>query len=489
VPIFLDYGFIVNVSAEQDLPDLFLGVDVAYENLAEIRKLIDEVSSYTNLFVIGCTGITYDYTKLNETCQYVYDKGLSFIIYCEIPPRIEWLTEAKERWKDRFLGLYVFDEVGGRQLDLRELWVTVLKADNYTDAGSQFIDGINWSLNRFKRNYTNSTTFPLFTSDYALYWFDYKAGYDVLLAQFGWNYSRQLNVALCRGAATVQNKDWGVMITWTYTAQPYIESGEELYEDLILAYENGAKYIVVFDSNKDYTSGILGEEHLEALKQFWQYAQDNPRENDPIGDRVAYVLPKDYGYGFRGPNDKIWGLWEADTLSNELCIALGNLIEKHGTKLDIIYDDGLELSNIYAYKELIFWNGTSEQDTVPPTISIVSPENKTYAVDSVSSTFVVSEPTVWNGYSLDGQGNVTITGNTTLTGLSDGSHSLTIYANDSAGNIGASGTIYFTIARHEPFPATWIAAAIAIIATSAIITLGVVVYRRKDLAHAKIPLR
>jgi hypothetical protein len=198
----------------------------------------------------------------------------------------------------------------------------------------------------------------LFTSDYALYWFDYKAGYDVLLAQFGWNYSRQLNVALCRGAATMQNKDWGVIITWTYTEPPYIESGEELYKDLILAYENGAKYIVVSDWNENYTQGILKEEHLNALKQFWRYVQDNPRESDPIGDRVACVLPKDYAYGFRGPNDKIWGLWEADALSYELSENLNSLMKEYGNKLDIIYDDGLEPNNSYGYSKLVFWNGT-----------------------------------------------------------------------------------------------------------------------------------
>ena len=482
IPIFLDYGFVVDVSAEQELLDFFLGVDVAYENLTEIRNLIDEVSSYTNLFVVGCTGITYNSTKLNETCQYIYDKGLYFIVYRDIAPRTEWLKQAKERWGDRFLGFYVFDEVGGRQLDLHGDWVTVLDADNYTDAGSQFIDGINWALNAITRHYTDSTTFPLFTSDYALYWFDYKAGYDVLLAQFGWNYSRQLNVALCRGAATVQNKDWGVMITWTYNDPPYIESGNELHKDLILAYENGAKYIVVFDSNKNYTHGILEEEHLEALKQFWQYAQDNPRMNDPISDRVAYVLPKDYAYGFRGPNDHIWGLWQADALSYEISTTLYDLMQQYGTKLDIIYDDGLEPDNTNAYTELIFWN---EQDTASPSISIISPENTTYTVGSVSQTFAVSVPTIWNGYSLDGQGNVTITGNATLTGLSEGSHSLTIYAKDTAGNTGASETIYFSIKiqQSEPAPTPWIVASLAIIAIGVVITLGVAVYRRKVRIH------
>jgi len=103
---------------------------------------------------------------------------------------------------------------------------------------------------------------------------------------------------------------------------------------------------------------ILEEEHFEALEQFWEYAQNNPRTSKKINDRVAYVLPKDYGYGFRGPNDKIWGLWEADDFSLELCTNLGSLLKQYGDKLDIIYDDGLNSSNTSAYAKLIFWNGT-----------------------------------------------------------------------------------------------------------------------------------
>jgi len=84
-------------------------------------------------------------------------------------------------------------------------------------------------------------------------------------------------------------------------------------------------------------------------------------------------------------------------------------------------------------------------DTVAPKIEIVSPENKTYATDSVSLSFEVDEETSWMGYSLDGQANKTITGDTTLPGLSDGMHSLVVYASDIAGNIGFSDTVYFTI--------------------------------------------
>ena len=62
---------------------------------------------------------------------------------------------------------------------------------------------------------------------------------------------------------------------------------------------------------------------------------------------------------------------------------------------------------------------------------------------------------------------MTITGNKTLPELSDGSHSLIIYAKDTVGNTGASEVIYFTIEtepeKEEAFP-TWIIAPIVIIA-------------------------
>jgi N-acetylneuraminic acid mutarotase len=116
--------------------------------------------------------------------------------------------------------------------------------------------------------------------------------------------------------------------------------------------------------------------------------------------------------------------------------------------------------------------------TVPPTISIVSPENKTYTANNVSLTFTVNELTSWIGYSLDGQANVTIPGNTTLTGLSDGIHNLVVYAKDIAGNTGASEIFCFSIKtqQSEPFPTTWIVAAMAIIAIGIV---AILVYFRK----------
>lgn len=87
----------------------------------------------------------------------------------------------------------------------------------------------------------------------------------------------------------------------------------------------------------------------------------------------------------------------------------------------------------------------------PPAVSIASPQNKTYTVNSVSLSFTVSETTSWINYSLDGQANVTITEDTTLSGLADGAHSVTVYAQDTDGLTGSS-TIYFTIAEGSETP-------------------------------------
>ncbi|MFQ6055470.1 MAG: hypothetical protein ACE5J3_05760 [Methanosarcinales archaeon] len=82
-------------------------------------------------------------------------------------------------------------------------------------------------------------------------------------------------------------------------------------------------------------------------------------------------------------------------------------------------------------------------DTTPPVITILSPEYTTYGATTINLNYTINEPTVWNGYSLDGNANVTITGNTTLNGLSDGMHNITVYANDSAGNMGSAKVTFY----------------------------------------------
>jgi hypothetical protein len=151
------------------------------------------------------------------------------------------------------------------------------------------------------------------------------------------------------------------MLTYTYEQYPYLASGPELYQDMVTAYQNGAKYILIFDyamENETRTAhGILQQEHLDALKQFWKYVKSNPRPNNPVTERVAYVLPPGFGYGFRGPDDWIWGLWKNSTLSNQIWTDVNTYSQQYDQKFDVIYASSPDFDN-WAYSKIIYWNGT-----------------------------------------------------------------------------------------------------------------------------------
>ena len=118
LPLFLNCSLTAKAATTQTSPNLYFGVDVAYGGIAATEQLIDNVSSYTNFFVIGCDGGD-NLTTLTIISQYVYSKGLSFIVYTDNPryPSSQWLEDAKNNYGNSFLGIYYFDEPGGRQLD------------------------------------------------------------------------------------------------------------------------------------------------------------------------------------------------------------------------------------------------------------------------------------------------------------------------------------------------------------------------------------
>lgn len=105
-------------------------------------------------------------------------------------------------------------------------------------------------------------------------------------------------------------------------------------------------------------------------------------------------------------------------------------------------------------------------DATPPKVSINTPLNETYESSDVPLNFTVSEKPSLIRYSLDGQKNFTLYGNTTFTNLPDGGHNLTVYVWDVAGNPGISETVVFNIAEPEPetFPTTLVVASSASVA-------------------------
>lgn len=205
------------------------------------------------------------------------------------------------------------------------------------------------------RGHSNTT---MFTSDYALYWFDYKAGYDTVFAQFVGNESRERHIALCRGAAETLGKDWGAIITWKYNQMPYLESGDELYNDLTLAYSSGAKYGIVFTYPNITAYGTLTDEHFEALQRFWNTIHTDPASLGRTESDVAYVVPADYGFGFRSANDTLWGQFGTDELSAKIYSDTVTLTGRYGAKLNILYDGPEIASKLSGYSTVFYYNQT-----------------------------------------------------------------------------------------------------------------------------------
>ena len=94
-------------------------------------------------------------------------------------------------------------------------------------------------------------------------------------------------------------------------------------------------------------------------------------------------------------------------------------------------------------------------------------------------TFLIDKP-VNNTGSSRGIGNFTLSGNTTLADLAVGRHNVTIFAQDTFGNIGSSQTIVFTVAKpeSESFPVVPVAA-VSIVAVALVVAAGLLVYHKK----------
>ena len=111
-------------------------------------------------------------------------------------------------------------------------------------------------------------------------------------------------------------------------------------------------------------------------------------------------------------------------------------------------------------------------DTTPPKVSNLS-VNDMDSGDTILS-FTVDEEASWVGYSLDNQANATVTDDVVLGDLPIGSHNVTVYAEDTAGNMGVSEPFFFSVV--EPFPTTLV---LAPVMTGTVVGLGLLVYFKK----------
>jgi hypothetical protein len=361
----------------------YIGVTFCGNTTQEAKLLIDKVQNYTNLFVLQSGPISKNETAINEICDYAVNAGLNIIVYFGwFDPRstweILWLNTAKQQWGKQFLGVYYYDEPGGIQLDydwaylfdrikelnptLYQTYAPALEGENvstsqlYELSAETYVEAIkaDAGLNALKNR-----SITAFTSDYALYWWDYLSGFDVILAQFGWNHTTEQDIALIRGAANLQSKNWGVILTWKYMEWPYLASGDEIYNQMYMAYECGANYIVLFNYAEDMEVpyGTLQDEHFDALELFWkEVVQNQGVVHGGIKPDTALVLPSNYGWGMRHPEDRIW-FWGPDADSPQIWKISRKLLLQYGLDLDIVYEDtAFPLAGNYS--RIYHWNET-----------------------------------------------------------------------------------------------------------------------------------
>jgi N-acetylneuraminic acid mutarotase len=203
------------------------------------------------------------------------------------------------------------------------------------------------------------------------------------------------------------------------------------------------------------TTGVMAPERIYVLGVPRAY-----RQNDPLFSNQIYEPENDS--------------WTSGAAVPTNC-------EKFGVAVvnDILYAIGGHIIDVLNFATP---SAVNEQytpfgyGTIPPVVTVFSPENSNYTSSNISLAFALNKPAVWLGYSLDGMENVTISGNTTLSGLSNGPHNITVYAKDKFENTGISSTISFSV--EVPFPTTLVTASIA---SLAVIGVSLLVYfkRRK----------
>ena len=355
----------------------YLGVDFAYgSQFSQVKALVDEVRGYTNLIVLGSIPLTFNRTALDESCNYIDQSGLDFIVFITSYPMynstdgypgnntlFDWMGNVTQKYGNQLLGFYRYDEPGGNQLDDGRFQLIDNASLSYAQVANEYVDNLGGIVHYYSTDGNRAGVSPakMFTSDYGLYWFDYESGYSTVFGEFVGNQSRQTTIALDRGAAQSFNHPWGIIITWKYDQAPFLEPSNELFSDLSLAYSAGATYEVVFSYPNVTEYGTLTSNDLEAMQTFWTDVQTNHGQFGTNAAEAAYVVPVNFGFGFRNADDKIWGLFPAsnDSYTAKIWSDTQLLLARYGSTLNIIYDNQAVIQpTLKEYAHVFYYNQT-----------------------------------------------------------------------------------------------------------------------------------
>jgi N-acetylneuraminic acid mutarotase len=276
-------------------------------------------------------------------------------------------------------------------------------------------------------------------------------------------------------SAVVDNKIYAMYGFYNSASDAY-ESKTEIYDPSTDRWSSGAPVpLIPWIEAAGATTGIM------APKRIYVFGLNESIPTKPELARIVQVYNPEYDYWINSPDVPTNRVRFGVAVLNDTLFVVG------GQTFDYVVplSDQPQYIRQSALNEqyVPFGHGTPDPSYVPPNqvtppeIAVLSPENTTYNGTSVSLVFEVDKQTSWLGYSLDGQENVTITGNVTLSGLSSGMHNVTVYARDEFDNTGASETIIFTVDVPEPFPTTLVAAVSGV--SIAVVGAGLLVYFKK----------
>jgi hypothetical protein len=343
-------------------------IEVYNANITQGNRTFSSTTMYvpiSNIYGGGESILIRNVFKENNNNQFVDDSTSSLTNYTVENPLKEEINyyrdgrvEIIEYVTETDVNYYLSENITKYPWPIQS-YEQVLKQkpiQTHDDAANAFVNMNKEFLTWINKEQLSKESILVFTADYGLYWWDYQSGYDVVFAELGWNNTITQQISLVRGAATLQNKQWGTILTWTYTHPPYLTNGEDMFEQMKTSYEAGANYVIVFNYTEDLTNpNCLQEEHFQAIERFWNDVVQNPKApHGSIKADTVLVLPKNYGWGMRNPNDNIWGLWPTDNNSQEIWNQTQNKINQHELKLDIIFEDPNYPP--LNYKHIHYWN-------------------------------------------------------------------------------------------------------------------------------------
>ncbi len=193
------------------------------------------------------------------------------------------------------------------------------------------------------------------------------------------------------------------------------------------------------------------------------------------GFKIQYYDPQTDSWAATNASMPVWRYGAAVAVINDLFYVIG------GYNVVFHYPAITPEITASTFNQLYTPNGYG---TVPPKISLTSPVNANYTTGNITLIFTLNKATSWMGYSLDGQANVTVDGNTTLANLAGGLHNVTVYVNDTFGNVAGSQTVSFNVQKQQqPFPPLLLTAAVGAVVVG--IAAGLAVVFKKHVRRSE----